>query len=82
MTTTTPFMVTLNTDIRSDEQGSQLHGRIDALKERFVEGQEYPVLAVEYRPANTQKTTFYHITDKNGKLAWYASDFFLFSKVV
>ena len=74
------FYVKLKEKIDTDEQGQALEGRVSYLREAFVEGKAYPVLAVEYRESNKMKTTFYHMPTESNELGWFASDYFLFAK--
>ena len=74
------FYVRLRDDLKSDEQGKALEGRVRRLRQVFTAGKPYPVLAVEYRGKNKKKQTFYHIPMDNNEMGWFASDYFLFAR--
>ena len=74
------FYVKLKTEIDPSEQGETLSGRVKYLKESFVEGKPYPVLAIEYREQNKEKQTFYHMPTEGNELEWFSSAFFLFDR--
>ena len=73
------FFVKLKSNIPEDEQGVELSGRIEHLREIFDANTTYPVLAVEYRESNKLKTTFYHMPTKSKQLAWFSSEYFEFA---
>lgn len=74
------FYVKLKKGIDPAEQGENLSGRVEYLRQAFIEGKPYPVLAVEYREQNKSKQTFYHMPTEKNELEWFSSAFFLFAR--